>query len=215
MRARRARRLSPSRTCGAARSARRPVKAEVAGSNPVRSAARFRSRLRDSNLVPGRVAQLVERAPEKREVTGSTPVPTTCEAMAWLAARLGPAVRPGTTLDKSVRSRSKVPSCPELSFRITLFVPTACPHGTRTSSDLGLFLRSTNLRLIKESPRLNAKASAGALIHFKMFTARATTNKATTSEIASSAIIISFIHGRMAETSVGLNAVAVANEKWK
>ena len=31
----------PPRTCGAARSARRPVKAEVAGSNPVRSAARF------------------------------------------------------------------------------------------------------------------------------------------------------------------------------
>ena len=51
--------------------------------------------------------------------------------------------------------------------------------------------------------------------HFKMFTARATTSKATTSEIASSAIIISFIHGRMAETSVGLKAVAVANEKWK
>ena len=71
------RRLSPSRTCGAARSARRPVKAEVAGSNPVRSAARFRPAQRRSNLVPGRVAQLVERAPEKREVTGSTPVPTT------------------------------------------------------------------------------------------------------------------------------------------
>jgi hypothetical protein len=33
--------------------------------------------LRRPNLVPGRVAQLVERAPEKREVTGSTPVPTT------------------------------------------------------------------------------------------------------------------------------------------
>jgi hypothetical protein len=29
--------------------------------------------------LPGRVAQLVERAPEKREVTGSTPVPTTKE----------------------------------------------------------------------------------------------------------------------------------------
>jgi hypothetical protein len=27
--------------------------------------------------LPGRVAQLVERAPEKREVTGSTPVPAT------------------------------------------------------------------------------------------------------------------------------------------
>jgi hypothetical protein len=30
--------------------------------------------------LPGRVAQLVERAPEKREVTGSTPVPTTGKA---------------------------------------------------------------------------------------------------------------------------------------
>ncbi len=33
--------------------------------------------LRDSNLGPGRVAQLVERAPEKREVRGSMPRPTT------------------------------------------------------------------------------------------------------------------------------------------
>jgi hypothetical protein len=49
--------------------------------------------------------------------------------------------------------------------------------------------------------------------HFKMLTARATTNKATMSEIASSAIIINFIHGLIAETSVGLNAVAVANAK--
>ena len=31
--------------------------------------------------LPGRVAQLVERAPEKREVTGSTPVPTTGSAL--------------------------------------------------------------------------------------------------------------------------------------
>ena len=59
------------------------------------------------------------------------------------------------------------------------------------------------------------EGSAEAQNHFKMFTARATTSRATTSEIASSAIIISFIHGRIAETSVGLNAVAVANEKWK
>ena len=40
-------------------------------------------------------------------------------------------------------------------------------------------------------------------------------SNATTREIASCAIIISFIHGRIAETSVGLNAVHVANEKWK
>ena len=32
---------------------------------------------RPGNRVSGRVAQLVERAPEKREVTGSMPVPTT------------------------------------------------------------------------------------------------------------------------------------------
>ena len=31
----------------------------------------------DSLATRGRVAQLAERAPEKREVTGSTPVPTT------------------------------------------------------------------------------------------------------------------------------------------
>ena len=62
-----------ARTCGAARSARRPVKPEVAGSNPVRSAGRLLIR----SVEPGRIAQLVERAPEKREVTGSTPVPTT------------------------------------------------------------------------------------------------------------------------------------------
>ena len=74
---RRAIRHMPSRTCGAVRSARRPVKAEVAGSNPVRSAARFESQPDDRIWPPGRVAQLVERAPEKREVRGSIPRPTT------------------------------------------------------------------------------------------------------------------------------------------
>ena len=49
---------SPPRTCGAARSARRPVKAEVAGSNPVRSAARFDPPGADRTWLPGRVAQL-------------------------------------------------------------------------------------------------------------------------------------------------------------
>jgi hypothetical protein len=33
----------------------------------------------------GRVAQLVERAPEKREVTGSMPVPTTCKVAVHMA----------------------------------------------------------------------------------------------------------------------------------
>jgi hypothetical protein len=42
--------------------------------------------------------------------------------------------------------------------------------------------------------------------YFRMFTARATTRIPTTTEIVSSAIIMSFAHGFIAETSVGLNA---------
>ena len=62
-----------------------------------------------------------------------------------------------------------------------------------------------------------ARRGAGATRarHFKMLTARATTRIATTREMASSAIIISFIQGFTADTSVGLKAVAVAKAKWK
>ena len=59
-------------SCGAVWSARRPVKAEVAGSNPVRTA-----KLTCFTAVCGRVAQLAERPPEKRKVPGSMPGPTT------------------------------------------------------------------------------------------------------------------------------------------
>ena len=51
--------------------------------------------------------------------------------------------------------------------------------------------------------------------YLRMLTARETTRIATSSEITSSAIIMSLAHCLMAETSVGLNAIAVANEKWK
>jgi hypothetical protein len=51
--------------------------------------------------------------------------------------------------------------------------------------------------------------------HFKMLTARATTRIPTTREMADSAIIMNFIQGLTAETSVGLKAVAVAKAKWK
>ena len=44
-------------------------------------------------LPPGRVAQLAERAPEKREVAGSTPAPATLSALA--PGRSGPARVPG------------------------------------------------------------------------------------------------------------------------
>ena len=66
-----------TRSCGAVWSARRPVKAEAAGSNPVRTARDVPVAPAAGPSPPGRVAQLAERAPEKREVTGSTPVPAT------------------------------------------------------------------------------------------------------------------------------------------
>ena len=55
----------------------------------------------------------------------------------------------------------------------------------------------------------------GPYRYFRMLTARATTRIATTREMASSAIIMSFIQGLTADTSVGLKAVAVAKAKWK
>ena len=71
------RRYGSSRTtwsCGAVWSARRPVKPEVAGSNPVRTANLTGS---SEQVRRGRVAQLEEHSPEKRGVPGSTPGPTT------------------------------------------------------------------------------------------------------------------------------------------
>ena len=62
------------------------------------------------------------------------------------------------------------------------------------------------------SPLGRGLASAG---YFKMFTARETTSIATTSESASSDIIMSFAQGLIAETSVGLKAVAAANERCR
>ena len=51
--------------------------------------------------------------------------------------------------------------------------------------------------------------------YLRMLTARTITSKPTTSEIASSAIIRSLAQGLIAETSVGLNRVAVVNERCR
>lgn len=67
------------------------------------------------------------------------------------------------------------------------------------------------------------ESSAGAgrcpgeprLPYFRMLTARATTNIAINSEMVSSSIIMSLAQGLMADTSVGLNAVAVVNERCR
>ena len=60
-----------------------------------------------------------------------------------------------------------------------------------------------------------AAAAWSPLPYFRMFTARATTRIPTTSEIVSSAIIMSFAHGFIAETSVGLNAIEVLKDKCR
>ena len=54
-----------------------------------------------------------------------------------------------------------------------------------------------------------AAAAWNTVLYFRILTARATTRIPTTSEIVSSAIIMSFAHGFIAETSVGLNAIEV------
>jgi hypothetical protein len=51
--------------------------------------------------------------------------------------------------------------------------------------------------------------------YLRMFTARATTRIPTTTEIVSSAIIMSFAHGFIAETSVGLNAIEVLKDRCR
>jgi hypothetical protein len=48
-----------------------------------------------------------------------------------------------------------------------------------------------------------------------MFTARAITRIPTIIEIASSVIIMSFAHGFIAETSVGLNAIEVLKDRCR
>jgi hypothetical protein len=57
-----------------------------------------------SSTAQGRIAQLVERTPEKREVTGSTPVPTTCLRPVW------PTCFPGQTA--ALGRESSLSRCP-------------------------------------------------------------------------------------------------------
>jgi len=49
----------------------------------------------------------------------------------------------------------------------------------------------------------------------RIFTALATTRIPTATEIVSSAIMVSFAHRLIAETSVGLNAIALFTERCR
>ena len=55
-----------------------------------------------TSTTPGRVAQLAERAPEKREVTGSTPVPTTTKVLVRGVEASHPPVEPSAFRARSV-----------------------------------------------------------------------------------------------------------------
>ena len=61
----------------------------------------------------------------------------------------------------------------------------------------------------------NAPERPGVAGYRRMLTALETTRIATSSEMASSAIIMSLAHPLMADTSVGLNAVAAVNDRCR
>ena len=100
---------------------------------------------------------------------------------------------------------------------------TAAENGGRAVAVLEamtgqVFLATLVARLVTAyrapDPRPGPGGPAGAG-YLRMLTALETTRIATSSEIASSVIIMSFAQGLIAETSVGLNAVAVVNERWR
>jgi hypothetical protein len=89
-----------------------------------------------------------------------------------------------------------------------------------TESQIGLFAVVLLLALRTSPlpgrwPLAIGTATVAGAGYLRMLTARETTRTATSSEIASSVIIMSFAQGLIAETSVGLNAVAVVNERWR
>ena len=92
--------------------------------------------------------------------------------------------------------------------------PRRSPRGTARGEGGGS-AGSEHASIIVGRPSRRGRTAVTRARYFKMLTARATTRIATTREMASSAIIMSFIQGFTADTSVGLKAVAVAKAKWK
>jgi hypothetical protein len=106
--------------------------------------------------------------------------------------------------------RSLRPGPPESSRWAS---PRCSPGGATRGEGCGGAGSEHGSIIVREPSRRGAGATRAR--HFKMLTARATTRIATTREMAASAIIMSFIQGFTADTSVGLKAVAVAKAKWK
>ena len=104
-----------------------------------------------------------------------------------------------------------------LVHRSTQYAPSSSPGGLFQANLLRQALAAVRARTgTAAKPGEALKAwSARAEPYFRMFTARAITRSPTTTEIAASTIIMSFAHGLIAETSVGLNAIAVSNDKCR
>ena len=80
---------------------RRPVTAEVVGSNPIRVAC-------ESKIIYGILAQLGEHLPYKQRVTGSSPV--------------GPIIcRHGSMAEQLICNQQVVGSTPTVGFLLTIF----------------------------------------------------------------------------------------------
>src|ERR1700733_9648974 len=79
-----------------------------------------------SRQVRGRIAQLVERAPEKREVTGSTPVPTTDKDLVAPAAVVAPSARTDRAAPAIAHRRAVIGSRARL-FRAGVAIATSEP----------------------------------------------------------------------------------------
>ena len=71
---------------------------------------------------------------------------------------------------------------------------------------------STARRHVRGDMSRDQNGSPGWGIYFKILIARAITSAAMTSDTAASVIISSLAHRLIAETSVGLNAIAVQND---
>ena len=82
-------------------------------------------------VAPGRVAQLVEHTPEKRGVTGSTPVPATTDAHRIRGGRFCCPYRyscSGTPKMRSLAKHATPVSTPSAMNAVPTGVPTASPN---------------------------------------------------------------------------------------
>ena len=77
-----------------------------------------------------------------------------------------------------------------------------------------LFDHSPTPVLASEKRRLS-EARSGPTAHLRMLTARAITSATVTSETSDWASMVSFAHRDNGMTSVGLNAVALVNDRYR